>query len=132
MLSFDGIKKNAFSPSGYRIRVSDVDDQVDVGSAVPLTLGNQNSVELLATTNLCTQDGRYTVATSAPKYRFKKSCGMGFTLMNESLVLMNPDIEQYMVGMDGRKPDPSHRGFLCCRSMVLRRMHSHRRVIESE
>ena len=107
-VSFTGIIHNPFPPIHHQIEVTEAGDEASVDSKVSLTLGNMNSIGYLVDTNLCTSNGKYVVATSAPKYRFKKLCGMGFTLMNESLVLMTPYVKQYMVDVKCRRPNPSH------------------------
>lgn len=114
--AIDSIECTNYLPREFIIEVAKCDDVE--GDAPPLCVGNQISVGELARTNisLSTPRGQYTVPTEAPKFRFRESCGIGSTLMNNTIVMMYPNVEQYMVSSDKREPKTEQVGFLCCAS----------------
>ena len=55
----------------------------------------------------------YKVPITCPTKRYKRPCGLGSTMFTNSVVLMYPDVNQYMVSTQDRAPDQNQIGFLC-------------------
>jgi hypothetical protein len=45
---------------------------------------------------------------------YRRPCGLGPTLVSNNVVLMYPDVQQYLVSLKLREPKMSDIGFLCC------------------
>jgi hypothetical protein len=109
---------NPYAPREFELNVY---DRFAVGEGygdAPLSLGTETSIRELSLTTISTvhAGSTYTVPTTAPKFRFRKSVGLGSTLVNNTVVMMYPDVEQYMVSSEHRTPREQHVGFLCCTS----------------
>ena len=53
------------------------------------------------------------VPTSCPKARYKHPCGLGSTMIVNNVVLMYPDVNQYMIPGNLRAPTQDQVGILC-------------------
>jgi hypothetical protein len=60
----------------------------------------------------------YRIPTSCSETRHKVPYGLGQTMVSNSIVMMFPDVNQYLVSSELRKPSPKQVGFLCCTSSV--------------
>ena len=101
---------NQLVPDGFEVNVR----TTGVPNS-PLVCGNAKFVKEYDTHELqvSLDDKVYTTLTSCPNTRYKAPCGLGSTLSVNSLVLMYPHINQYMVGSDDRCPESREIGFLC-------------------
>ena len=58
-------------------------------------------------------DRCYNVPTSCPDKRYSAPCGLGPTMVANSVVLTYPDVNQYLIEPAQREPHVSQIGFLC-------------------
>lgn len=97
-------------PSGfaYTTRLDGIDD-------APLTLGYSSSVAKYQSYHISYYDKSksYVVPVSCPSKRYRSPCGLGSTMVSNSIVLMYPDVNQYLVDTLYREPKKEHVGFLC-------------------
>ncbi len=84
----------------------------------PLSLGCRVSVEILSQISLTTHtnEGAYHVPNGCDTKNYRRPCGLGSTLAANNVVVMYPNVLQYLVSSDMRQSDPTHTGFLCCSS----------------
>eukprot|EP00978_Attheya_sp_CCMP212_P010556 scaffold25642_cov73-Attheya_sp.AAC.3 len=101
---------NQLAPDGFEINIG----TTGVTNS-PLVCGNAKFVEEYDTYELeVSLDGKvYKAPTSCPNTRYKAPCGLGSTLSVNSLILMYPHINQYMVSSEDRCPESREVGFLC-------------------
>jgi hypothetical protein len=90
----------------------------DVMDMAPITLGCKDNVDSLRGLEVKVGGvrGQYVVPLSCPEKRYKVPSGLGSTLVVNNVVLMFPDVPQYLVNQDQRKPNKEELGFLCCTS----------------
>ena len=107
---------NQLAPDGFEVNVR----TIGVSNS-PLVCGNAEFVKQYDTHELqvSLDDKVYTTSTSCPNTRYRAPCGLGSTLSVNSLVLMYPDINQYMVSSEDRCPESREIGFFvlcfkCC------------------
>ena len=81
----------------------------------PLTLGHKGFPGKYENMVLYINDGSrcYEVPTSCPDKRYSAPCGLGSMKVTNSVVLMFPDVNQYLVGPQQRQPQEHETGFLC-------------------
>ena len=93
-------------------------DDDDVMDMAPITLGCKDNVDSLRGLVITVRGtrGQYIVPLSCPEKRYKVPSGLGSTLVVNNVVLMFPDVPQYLVNQDQRKPNKEELGFLCCTS----------------
>lgn len=80
----------------------------------PLSLGNRVSLQSMSSTSLHTyhEDKTYSVPTTCGSKNYRRPYGLGSTLACNSVVLMYPDVQQYMVPSELRVSESRHLGFL--------------------
>lgn len=59
-----------------------------------------------------TSDGIYSVPNGCDTKNFRRPCGLGSTLTANNIVLMYPNVLQYLVSSELRRCDPTHTDFL--------------------
>jgi hypothetical protein len=60
--------------------------------------------------------GAYKVPLGCPSKRYRAPYGLGSTLVSNNVVLMYPEVPQYLVEQTQRQPVEEQLGFLCCTS----------------
>jgi len=81
----------------------------------PITLGHKGFPRKYDGVTLSTnEDSRsYVVPTSCPDKRYLAPCGLGSTMVANSVVLTFPGVNQYLVKPEQRQPHECETGFLC-------------------
>jgi hypothetical protein len=84
----------------------------------PLTMGNKISCTRLSHCDLSLDENgvTYSVPTGCSTKNYRRPCGLGSTLVSNTVVLMYPDVQQYLVPSELREPSMDDIGFLCCSS----------------
>mmetsp|Transcript_2713 Transcript_2713/g.7224 ORF Transcript_2713/g.7224 Transcript_2713/m.7224 type:complete len:810 (+) Transcript_2713:24952-27381(+) len=102
-----------FNPPGFTTTVSV--KTTGESSNCPIAVGYSKSVEDLKSINLYTiRDNKvYRVTTDCPNTRYRAPSGLAATMVANSVVLMQPCINQYLVDASVRAPKSHERGFLC-------------------
>ena len=97
-------------PAGFSIDV-----RPNGASDAPLVLGNRMFVDKYEADYLSViiDSKVYRVPTWCPDKRYRSPCGLGGTMLANSVVLMYPDVPQYMIEATERAPKDEHIGFLC-------------------
>lgn len=97
-------------PPGFIMGVN-----VDLESDSPLTLGHKEFPVRYENVTLDIVEGshRYAVPMSCPNKRYLAPCGLGSTMVSNSVVLMFPDVNQYLIKPEQRQPHEHEIGFLC-------------------
>jgi hypothetical protein len=80
----------------------------------PPSLGNRVSIYSMTGQVLAVaHNGRnYNVPTTCNTKNYRRPCGLGSTLVTNNVVLMYPDVQQYMVPTSLRTSDETYLGFL--------------------
>jgi hypothetical protein len=88
----------------------------DLSMMAPLTIGDKCLVSGLSSCSLDVDFNGvvYTVPTECGTKNYPRPSGLGASVATNNVVLMYPDIQQYMVSSDLRKSSNDYTGFLCC------------------
>jgi len=84
----------------------------------PITLGCEDNVTTLRglEVKIYGNRGQYVVPLDCPAKRYKVPSGLGATFIANNVVLMYPNVPQYLIPESERKPTEEQMGFLCCTS----------------
>jgi len=115
-MSDNDILPKSFSTKANICNIEENDG--DVVDMAPITLGCKDNVDSLRGLVVMVHGtrGQYIVPLSCPEKRYKVPSGLGSTLVVNNVVLMFPDVPQYLVAQDQRRPTKEQLGFLCCTS----------------
>jgi hypothetical protein len=89
----------------------------DYPDLTPLTLGYGATSDLLRDVNIQrVVDGQaYIVPSTCPDKRYKVPCWLGSSMLMNSIVLMYPNVAQYLLSGEHRQPHREQLGFLLAR-----------------
>lgn len=104
---------NDLAPPGFTVSVTIVQDDVQTSS--PVVLGYSGTAAEYGPMDLSVDHERciYRVQTGCPSTRYRNPAGLGATMLCNSVVLMHPDVNQYLIGTSHRIPSSEQKGFLC-------------------
>jgi RNA polymerase Rpb2, domain 6 len=110
------MQTNDILPECFDIAVTKHIDGVNQVDRAPITLNHQDMVARLKGLSLqyIGSRGLYHVPLGCPDKRYKVPCGLGSTLVSNNVVLMYPNVPQYLVSEEHRRPTEDQLGFLCC------------------
>lgn len=114
----ESMSKDDILPEGFSVRSIKTTNVDCVLDPAPLTLAHEDMVTRFRGLDIKSHGNRgtYIVPLSCPSKRYKVPCGLGSTLVSNNVVLMYPDVPQYLIPADDRKPTEEQLGFLCCAS----------------